>query len=250
MRLTKISLLAVMIGCLSDSCVNPPEYSVIPHIDLQDITFTHGNIANGIPDTLVFKLKFKDGDGDLGAGSDDPNALDQSNPWYYFFNVTDFSVMPHTSYTDQIPGYKLINYQVKRTVPQFADLPRLGCESWELLRENGRVIDTLYITQNLNAFTVNVDVYAKQAGVYLPYGPANNDINRCSYNLFRATFPNLSSDRSKAFDGLITFRIVSFNLSGFFNTQILKMDITIFDRARHPSNVVEKKDFTIAQISK
>jgi len=250
MRLTKISALALLTACLSDSCVNPPEYSVIPHIDLESITFMRGDINKGVPDTLAFKLKFKDGDGDLGAYPSNPNSLDQSNPWYYFYNVADFSTMPQTNYTDQVPGYKLINYQVKRTIPQFADLPGLVCGSWELLRQDGRIIDTLYITQNLKAFNVHVDVFSKQGGAYLPYGPNNYDIGNCPYNLFRATFPNLSKDRSTALAGLITFRIISLDLYRYFNTQTLKMDVTIFDRAYHASNVVGKKDFTIAQISK
>ena len=253
MRLTKISLLALLVSSFADSCVKQPEYSTSPRIDLTSITFRRGDITKGVQDTLTFRLRFADGDGDLGAITDDSNSLDSSNPWYYFYNVTDFSITPRVNYTDQLPGFKLITYQTKRKVPQFTNLPALTCGSWELLRKDGLIVDTLYTTQNLKAFNVGIDVYAKNnAGIYELYNFATPNYNwtNCSYNLFRATFPDLSNDRQTALDGVITFRINSFYLYPFFNTKTLKMDITVFDRAYHASNMVEKKDFTISQISK
>lgn len=253
MKVTKISFVVLLLGCGIDSCVTQPEYSVIPHVDLLGITFSRGDIAKGVQDTLTFKLKFKDGDGDLGAAQEDANSLDSSSPWYYFYKPTDFSVVPKTTYSDQIPGYKLINYRVKRTIPQFDTLPTLVCGSWEEERKDGRVTDTVYTFQNRKAYNVNVNVYAKNnAGVYEAYNFTTPNYNwtNCSYNLFRATFPDLSNNRQNALEGVITFRIASYYLYGFFNTETLKMDITVYDRAHHASNIVGKKDFTIAQITK
>lgn len=256
MRLTKISLLGLVLLCLIGSCVEQSGYSIVPHIDLLDITFKRGDITKSIQDTLIFRLKFSDGDGDLGVTNPDPNSFDFYNPWYYFYNPNNLSILRGTDLKEQVPqGYKLINWAAKRTVPQFDTLPALVCGSWELLRNSqSQVTDTIYIRQNLKAYNVNVDVYAKDnAGTYQPYnfavGP-NYDFSNCAYNLFRATFPDLSNNGQTALDGVITFRIASHFLYEFFNTHTLKMDITVNDRAFHTSNVVEKKDFTIAQISK
>lgn len=253
MRLTKISLLILLMVCFFGSCVKQPEYSSVPHIDLLDITFRRGDLTRNIQDTLIFRLKFTDGDGDLGATSADSNYFDSYNPWYYAYNPTNLSaILRGVDPTGQLPqGYKLINYSAKRMIPQFDTLPPLVCGSWEPLRKNGQTIDTVYIRQNLKAYNVNVDVYAKNnAGAYDLYNYANYDWDKCSYNLFRATFPDLSNSRQTALDGTITFRITSFDLVDFFNTKILKMDISIYDRLYHMSNVVEKKDFTISQITR
>jgi hypothetical protein len=131
-------------------------------------------------------------------------------------------------------------------------LPPLVCGSWEQLRDkDSHPIDTVYTKQNARAYNVTVDVYAKNSsGDYVPYSPANYDFTNCSYNLFRSTFPDLSNGRQTALDGVITFRITSYSLQAFFNTQTLKMDITINDRAFHYSNTVEKKDFKLSQITK
>jgi len=254
MRLTKISFVVLLIACCVDSCVNQPEYSFAPRIELLDITFRRGDASKAAQDTLTFKLRFTDGDGDLGAKIDDPNSLDSNNPWYFFYNSTNLSAILYgIDPSAQVPaGYKIINYQAKRTITQFDTLPPLVCGSWELLRNSqNQPTDTVYIRQNFRAYNVNVDVYAKNStGTYEPYNYAAQSIDKCSYNVFRATFPDLSNDGQRALDGLITFRLTSFDLFHFFNTRTLKMDITINDRAYHMSNTVEKKDFTIAEISK
>jgi hypothetical protein len=50
-------------------CAKEPESSIIPQIQLQSIDFKHEFSAS--PDTLIVKLKFKDGDGDLGINGDE-----------------------------------------------------------------------------------------------------------------------------------------------------------------------------------
>jgi hypothetical protein len=256
MRLTKnllIALLLVLVG----SCVKQPDYSIVPHIELIDITFKKGNVNSvpAIPDTLIYRIKFTDGDGDLGTNSSDSsNSIYSYNPWYFVYNTTNFSLLIATDNNSQIPsGYKYINYQTKRTVQQFDTLPPLGCQNWELERDSqGRVSDTVYIQQNLRAYNVNVDVYTKNSsGTYDKFDPSTYfDLRSCAPNVFRSTFPDLSNASSGPLDGVITFRIQSYYLGALLNTKTLKMDITISDRAYHVSNAAEKTDFTLQQITK
>jgi hypothetical protein len=240
---------------LIDSCVKQPEYSVVPHIDLIDITFKPGNlnVTPAIPDTIIYRVKFRDGDGDLGFLQDD-TTIEYFNPWYYVYNPTNFSILRGVSSTDPIPsGYQFINYKAKRTVPQFDTLPELVCGSWELLKNSvGQTIDTIYIRQNLRAYNVNVNVFVKNnSGVYVAYDPGY-DFTSCNPNQFRAAFPDVSNDgKPGPLDGTLTWRLQSYNfLHGSLNTKTLKMDITINDRAYNISNTVEKADFTLQQITK
>ncbi len=196
-----------------------PEYSVIPRIfDPLDITFRKGNLQTSTPDTLIFRIKFADGDGDLGVSSVDSFAFDSYNPWFYIYRYFDIRRGPDN--TAPIPtGYSFINYYAKRKIPQFDTLPALGCSNWELLHDSqGKLKDTIYIRQNLRAYNINVDVYTRDnSGVYNKFDPSTYfDLTGCA--------PNLS--------------------------QTLKMDVTINDRAFHLSNTVEKKDFTLQQITK
>lgn len=256
MRFTKnLLLFLLLIGSVA-TCVEQPKYNVVPEIKLLDITFKRGDLTKGVQDTLIFRLTFKDGDGDLGVTSADSTSFDSRNPWYFFYNPSNLSAILYSvDPAVQLPaGYKIINYHAKKTIQQFDTLPALVCGSWELLRNaQSQPTDTVYIRQNLKAYNVNVDVFAKDNnGNYVPYNYAtpNYDFTNCSYNLFRATFPDLSNDRQTALDGVITFRISSFYLYSFFNTRTLKMDITINDRAFHVSKPVSKEDFTILQITK
>ena len=254
MKWTKNLVVYLILAGAVGSCVKQPEYSVIPRIDLLDITFRKGNLQTSTPDTLIFRLKFADGDGDLGVSSADSNTINSYNPWYYIYRSTDFDIKRGPDNTAPIPtGYSFINYYAKRKIPQFDTLPALGCANWELLHDSqGKLKDTIYIRQNFRAYNINVDVYERDNnGVYNKFDPATYfDLTGCAPNLFRATFPDLSKDRNGPLDGVITFRIQSFGLSYLFSTQTLKMDITINDRAFNLSNTVEKKDFTLQQITK
>jgi hypothetical protein len=62
------SVLVVFILC--ESCVNEPEFSVVPEIGIEKVSF----VVTPKPedaDTLFLVLNFKDGDGDLGLPSND-----------------------------------------------------------------------------------------------------------------------------------------------------------------------------------
>ncbi len=239
-----------------DSCIKEPTYSIIPHIEFQDLIFRKGSIQ----DTLIFRLKFTDGDGDLGIGAEDltgPNFYNYYNPWYWAYNTTDFTQQAFAVDNTLTPptGYQWITYK-SRKLPQFDTLPGINCENWQQLKDNSaqpKVIDTIYMTQNLKAFNINVDVYIKNSsGAYVKFNPGDYfSFPGCSPNLFRGAFPDLSNDRkSSPLDGTITYKLQSSGLYYLFSTKTLKMDVTINDRAFHISNVIEKKDFTLQQITR
>jgi len=280
-----LSIALVLIGAV-DSCIKEPSFSSTPHIDLESLVFKRG--SSGVNDTLIFKVKFRDGDGDLGYGPVDANSLYYYNPWYWAYSptslkryITDSNISPfslydsatHLKYDDprlphsdprltnmsRLPdSLRWINWKAKER-PKFSTLPGIDCKNWEQLfcTENVPVpvvCDTVYITQNLWAYNINVDLYSKVGTSYVLYDPEKTNIpfSRCiSSNLFRATFPDLSIDRSNSpLEGTITFRLESARLYTLFGSDKLKVVITINDRAFHVSNPVTKADFTLQQITK
>jgi hypothetical protein len=213
-------------------------------------------LKKGAVDTLIFKIKFTDGDGDLGVGPEDSSNITYFNPWYWAYRPSDFATGFTVNNSQALPtGYTWLNYKARK-FHQFDTLPGINCGNWELLSNNATppvVIDTIYVSQNLKAFNINVDVYLKNNnGTYDKFNPLDCiPFPHCNPNLFRATFPDLSNERKiSPLDGTITFRIQSFALASCLGTgTTLKMDVSINDRAFHQSNVVEKKDFTLQQIT-
>jgi hypothetical protein len=252
----KLSIGIVLIGAV-DSCIKEPSYSDVPRIELKDVYFKKGSLNQLIADTLVIKLKFTDGDGDLGIGPEDAVLPDYQNPIYWAYNTTNFSLISGTDKSVPLPaGYTFLDYKARK-LSQFASLPGINCQNWELLSDNGSppLVDTIYITQNLRAFNFNVSFYTRVSVTPEKYELLDPSpfvsLSKCTANLFRGTFPDLSNDRKSApLDGIITYRIQSLGLSKIFANSTLKMEVTINDRAFHDSKPVEKKGFTIQQITK
>ena len=256
MRWIKSLFLGLILAGITDSCLQQPEYSVIPSIELLDVTFKPGNLAQQIQDTLIITLKFRDGDGDLGIGPDDSATWDSYSPWYWAYDTVNFNL----GYTGDNtvtppPGYKYINYRAKFNVPPLDTLPLLDCKNWEELYRGQVLTDTLYITQNLKAFNINVDIYTSSTGgaPYTKFDPSTYfTFPGCNVNMFRGGFPNLSSDVNKKspLDGVLTYKIQSFALKSIFNIATLKIEVQINDRAYNLSNLVEKEGFTLSSITK
>ena len=87
MRVIKGIVLFCFSVILVSSCFDPPEFSDIPEITFKDIKFKEvGGAADY--DSLILYLDFKDGNGDVGLSSLNPEDFD---PPYHFENyfVTD-----------------------------------------------------------------------------------------------------------------------------------------------------------------
>jgi hypothetical protein len=255
------SVLVVLI-LLVDSCLKQPEYSVVPEINLVDLTFKPGDHKNLIADTLKITIHFQDGDGDLGIGASDSSSLNFQSPWYYAYDTVNFDIGYTSDKNLTLPGaFKFINYKARK-LPQFDTIPSLDCANWEeLLATNGSgqtsVKDTIYVRQNTRAFNIFVDVYEKNTadGTYTLFDPATYSgfpFPSCNVNFFRATFPNLSTDEGKKspLDGTLKYGFASFTLPGIFSIKTLQLQIHITDRAFNKSNVIITKDFTLASITK
>jgi len=71
MKIVKRLAIFSVVTLLFGTCISPPEFSIVPEIELLDVHFFKGADETAA-DTLKITLNFKDGDGDLGLNGDDP----------------------------------------------------------------------------------------------------------------------------------------------------------------------------------
>lgn len=147
--LTRLAIPGLVLA-MFNSCFDPPQYSIVPNIEYQDIEFVEvGDFSDA--DTILLYINFRDGDGDLGLA-----ATENSDPYhdsdYFLEDGTGGLIRVPTEvvYSD-IPGIiKLSGQQGKlatvrtRNKPGYSYLPtfdRNGCPRF--YTHNG-VPDTAY----------------------------------------------------------------------------------------------------------
>lgn len=242
-------MLAIMIFVgVVDSCIKQPDYPNVPQIQLGSFSLRRGTGANFGFDTLVITIKFKDGNGDIGIGQTDLARQDGKyvSPWYWVYDTTNISNYGYT--TDGNPAdlpsntsYKFINYKARNLNFSGITIPATyNCVNWAIGKNVGSSkVDTLFITQNSLAYTLNMDLYTRRltSDPYVYYDPGAND---CSPNEFKAALPDLSNDRkSSPIEGSFTYKFEYLGFAAKFSGQYLKFNITITDREGNVSNTVE-----------
>src|SRR5690348_13075400 len=81
MRLAGKIFWVTMSSVAVSSCFDPPEFPIVPVIAFEELRFAETPGAGS--DTLVLRISFKDGDGDLGLGTDETIVGSGSNTSYY-----------------------------------------------------------------------------------------------------------------------------------------------------------------------
>lgn len=233
------------------SCFDPPEYSNIPVIEFDKVTFV--DVANtSDPDSLIVTIRFKDGDGDLGLDANDPN-----DTLYPFQSRTFFDTIPNSPVGYYYPGNEdvtYITYSTRRTNPNYDTLPPFtkpyNCINWEILTIRN-VVDTFYFQRNPFHNNITVDFLIKNGdGSFTEFDWTKEFAYPQCGITFDGRFPILSRDlsRSAALDGKIRYGMASTGFNILFSIKTLKLRITIFDRALNRSNTVETPEFTLQQI--
>ncbi|MFO7258535.1 MAG: hypothetical protein DIU61_012605 [Bacteroidota bacterium] len=200
----RLAIYAVLVVILS-SCFDPPEYSVIPQIEFNDIAFVDvGDFS--AQDSLILWIDFKDGDGDLGLSPNDPRHI--SEPYHdsdYFLEDGSGGLIPipkEVRYTDIPPMLKLTGQQGKlasirtRKKPLYSYLPGWRGENCPasfvrngvpdtihysyqkiyISEEDGHIIDNTY--QIIDTLTAQdfPDIYIVEDTVLVKPNPLHNNI--------------------------------------------------------------------------
>lgn len=260
------------------SCFNPPEYPDVPEIVFKSVDYVKGGLQDDgsqAEDSVVLVLNFKDGDGDIGIGSDEifPPFNDR---WFITksrmaFDITIPPAYDCSQYTKNCWNINLaqldkyVVYKDRRATPGYDTLkPYIQpytCYNWEVVTQDPDndpttppvVLDTLYFVLNEHYNNLFVDFEIKTGN------PPPNDWETfdekkyftasCGVRIFRGRIPILSEDlgRSTPLEGEIRYAIPSYFFETIFGSNTLRLRVHIEDRALHASNEVLTREFNLLE---
>jgi len=209
------------------ACKDRPEFPSTPVISLNDYYFRE---IQGISlDSLIIKIRFQDGDGDLGLESF------ETYPPYHLYDVVKNQSGDTVRHGD--PG-----------------APPYDCVNYEILRKETSVNDTLVIT----ADTIQIERNPNHFNFFLTFlidTTGNGDFREFNPALERNCAPPyhgryfvLNTARDiRPLEGELQYSLVSgFRL--LFRNETIKLRIMIQDRTLHQSNTIETDPINILEI--
>lgn len=259
MKAIKNVLVLGILGLLIGSCFNPPEYSSTPQIEIEgNVRFKEVG-TNSDMDSLVLTISFKDGDGDLGLGTDEIDS--PYNEQNFFLDKNGKLITVRTTAADLDPGdvippfekpYNCLNYLYDSLfVPEsqksvfdetynVADTFLSGSVRYYTL------LDTFYIEKNPNHYNITVEFLTKNGdGTFSTYDWRTvYDYPACG-ETFDGRFPILNDGNSHALEGTLSYAMKSNGFLPLLGSKTLKLRVQIKDRALHSSNIIETGEFTL-----
>ncbi|MEX1238312.1 MAG: hypothetical protein WEB30_01290 [Cyclobacteriaceae bacterium] len=105
-----------------------------------------------------------------------------------------------------------------------------------------QIRDTLYYTPNPDHYNIEVDFLVKDPSA--PGGFKEFDWQKEFCTTFDGRFP-VFSDKNSSIDGSLRYSMTSLGFTALFSIKTLKLRVSIKDRERHQSNVIETTEFTL-----
>ena len=208
------------------ACEDRPTFPPTPVINLNEYYFKQ--IQDFSLDSLIIKLQFEDGNGDLGLDAT------ETNPPYHLLDVIviDGDTLKYGD-NDTLPEYNCIDYEILRK---------------ETSVDGSLVVtaDTIYVIRNPNHFNFFLTFLIKQDdGSFREFNPA---LDRNCAPPYHGRYFILNTARDiRPLTGELQYSL----LSGFrllFRNDIIKIRIQIQDRALNKSNIIETDEFSINDI--
>jgi len=283
-----LRLLAIVFcGTLVSSCFDPPEYPDIPEISFKSVNFVKGGLdsdGNPVSDTVVLLINFKDGNGDVGVGTDEvyPPFNDR---WYYTKEPLSSSNSAYddcTSYdhkcwflragTEADPFKevnKYVDFSDRRTNPNYDTLSKYGfskpynCINWEVVyydddnNDETEVVpvDTLFFTLNPHYSNIFVQFEIKNPNPPDLTNPFDSKFEEnvyftypiCGVRTFDGRVPVLFDETTKdtPLEGTIRYAMPSSFYKTIFASNTLRLRVYIEDRALNKSNEIVTSEFTV-----
>lgn len=216
--------LFILLGIIS--CHERPTFPSTPSISFSDYYFRE--IADYPLDSLIIKVNFEDGDGDLGLEST------ETSPPYHLLDiiVTNGDTLKYGD-NDTLPPYNCVDYEILRKESSV----------------NGSLVvtaDTLYVIRNPNYFNFFLTFLVKQAdGSFREFNPA---LDRNCAPPYNGRFFILNTEYDiRPLTGELQYTLVSgFRL--LFRNDIIKLRVQIQDRSLNKSQILETEEFNISEI--
>lgn len=251
------------------SCLDTNEFPDTPKIDFDNIRYVEvGGFLE--TDSLIIRLNFEDGDGDLGLRADDNR--DREAP----FN--DFSMFSYDTATQRVTEYALdtlssgrpsdlelvrntISFSDRRNIPQLDTLPDYTfpeyckyyrtIEIFEPGNEEPILQDTAYYQSNPRFNNIYVSFFIENvqgSGNFEEFFWEYSTPPDCNIS-YHGRFPLINEvGREKASEGVLTYRMTSIGWRNTFQNNRIKLKIFILDRAGNKSNEIETAPFRLDEI--
>lgn len=223
MNLLRSLFLVTLVSLLFTSCYDDPDFSDTPRLTDIDV---YTKTISDIRDSLVVRVGFEDGDGDIGLRdgeeeelSFEPNPAtgepfwiyDKNDPRQIDFNCRDFRV---------------VDLNPNDTINQF---------------------DTVRVVNNEAYFNFNASLFTKEDGEYQEVDLVERGLD-CGAQLGGRVFPLKDDlDSNSPLKGVIQWSTAS-AYSLLYKNDTLRIDIAIRDRAGNVSNVITFDDFTLDDV--
>lgn len=213
----------IFLSLLVFSCVNPPDnFPTVPDITYESLEFVP---TNG-PDSLIFGLRFRDAEGDLGLSATDINP-------------------PFNSVTYQRdPAGNLITYDTRPP-----EAPDYNPIDWVIdpIINNQIVKDTIWVEQNSNQFNIFVKFFIKRQGTFTEFKWEEAPF----FTTFNGRFPRvLTTGEGQAVEGNIKYGMLSSGWESIFRNDTIRIDVEIQDRMLNRSNSASSPEVTLRQITR
>ncbi len=222
--MVKIPWWFLLIFLILSACQERPEFPVTPSISLNEYYFQE--IKDLSLDSLIIKVKFEDGDGDLGLESF------ETDPPYHLMDpvMNGDDTLRHGD--PGTPPYNCVDYEIIRKETSVNDTLVVTA-------------DTIYVVRNPDHFNFFLEFLVKKNGEFIPYNPA---LERNCAPPYHGRYFVLNTARDiRPLTGELQYSL----LSGFrllFRNDTIKLRIQIQDRHLNKSNIIETDEFMINDI--
>lgn len=253
----RVAQISIILATLTISgCFDPPEFSEIPYIEYESLRFVEIPADYVIPDggtrpvdSLVLSFSIEDGDGDVGLRDN------ESFTPYHSFNLIIDSRDSLVTYTGDFepPFYTIDPLGTRKPFSEEDNRPGYNCTNYIIssFSDLGVGQDTFYIQQNEFHYNLHVTILRKRNGTYSPvnYAEASGNAD-CALASFNGRIPIFEEDNiGRTLKGNISYSMRSSGHKIVLARDTFKIRFYMYDRALHPSNVVETPDFTLPDIS-
>jgi hypothetical protein len=220
----------LMAALLVQGCSPEPEFDLSPRLLGFDGGIGQGirfkDVPNTIVDSLIIRVAFQDGDGNLGLTDNEPSEILRE------------------------PFFPVLDAQGNYILYDAALEPVYDCKRYtfvDILTPDQRIRDTIRVDFNPSHYNFDVELLVKDGTVFREYDFRQES---CRQPL-SGRFPPLKEDLSdkKPLAGVIQYSFASAGLLTSFRNDTLIISVQIRDRSLQESNKVFSDPFTLRELA-
>ena len=210
------------------SCQDRPVFPLTPSISLSEFYFRNIASSDGrnLRDSIVIRVNFEDGDGDLGLRGDETQP-----PYHLYDVVTENGDTVRFGDDPSLPDYNCFDYEIITNTSSVGD--SLVVQA-----------DTILVDRNLDHYNFFLTFLIKEGDEFVEY---NTYETLCAPPYHGRYFILNTAGDIRPLEGELEYSFISsFRLQ--FRNDIIKVRIQLQDRALNKSNIIETEEFNIEDV--